>query len=206
MDSHIDRESNVKKLHEIFPQAITTPAIIPTWEEDMGIRSVLGCTLSHLSILRGNNSSSVLILEDDAEIRPEYINYFDHLTIPKDAAVIIFGGEIPKSSTVETEYNNYNSVTGVYYGSHAVWYNLNILKDSNFFETALKLIETSQIGTHTERDTPIVGLCYESVLSFSLHHNKLKCYRPRNIPFTTISAVSSRTDKIMHPRNLYLDI
>ena len=203
-ESRIDRLHNVNLLCEYFPNAIVFPAISPSWIKDCGVRSVLGCSLSHLEILCNSVDNSVLILEDDAKLRSDVFNMLN-LKVPEDAGAIIFGGEIPPENTV-CGVGEYSKIIGQYYGSHAVWYNLKYLKSVNFFNVVYKIIATHKIGTHTNNPSDDIGMCYESILAYTLKLLNISLYRPKSMVFSTIESISQRTNMMMGPRVKFLDI
>lgn len=203
-ESRIDRSHNVDILCEHFPNAIVFPAISPSWIKDCGVRSVLGCSLSHLEILYNSKANSVLILEDDAELRSDFFNMLD-LKVPEDAGSIIFGGEIPPENTA-CGVGEYSKIIGQYYGSHAVWYNLKYLKSVNFFAIVYKIIATRKIGSETNNLSDDIGICYESILAYTLKLLNISLYRPKSMGFVTIESISQRTNMVMKPRVKFLDI
>lgn len=201
LESRTDRTDNICELLKIFSDASIYQAISPSWVKNDSMRSVLGCSLSHLDILYNSKSTLVLILEDDAKCLTD----FKSINIPEDAGAIIFGGEVPPESVIDG-VNGYYKISGQYFGSHAVLYNTRILKSNKFFETAYKIIATHKIGSELGCDITNVGLCYESILAYALKKINVPLYRPKDMLFTTIDSISSRTNAPMGPRSKYLNI
>jgi hypothetical protein len=191
--SQTDREQNIIDLIKNYEDVTVVKGTVPTWIEDYFSKAVLGCILSHLKIVEKNiNEDSVLVLENDALLLPEHVQSVMSSDIPKDAGILILGGDnIPNYKPQCVDNTIYHEIIPPFYGTQAVWYNTVILKNTKFLLNAYKAMTMHKIGKG--------GICFESVLMNALVETGLKIYRPAKMLYTTIESVSLRTQSVLKP-------
>jgi hypothetical protein len=190
---HTDRDLNVIKLASDYEEVTIIRGIVPEWVEDLYNRSVLGCSLTHLSILEKYiDIDHILILEDDATIIKDNIDKITKSKIPDDAGIILVGGDnVPNYSHTAFKDTIYHEVYPPFFGTQAVWYNMCELRKTNFLVNAYRSLATLPVGRG--------GICYESVLAQGLNNTGLKIFRPVGMLYSTIPSRSSRDQTITTP-------
>lgn len=191
--SQTDREPNILELFKNYDEITIFNGIVPNWVKDKYDRAVLGCSLSHINIIERNiNEKSLLILEDDASLIQENAVHVLSSEVPADAGIIIMGGvDLKNYKAIPYENTIYHEITPPFYGTQAVWYNTELLKNTNFLLNAYKTIASTKIGKD--------GICLESILMQSLLNTGLKIYKPDKMLYSIIECVSLRTGTTIKP-------
>lgn len=195
-----DRDDNVIKLSSNYDEVSIIRGIVPTWIENPFNRAVMGCSLTHLSILHKYiNEESILVLEDDACLLPENVKEIENSKIPDDAGILLLGGDnVPNYNNINVNNTVYHEIYPPFFGTHTVWYNTAKLKNTDFLINAYKTLASNSVGE--------TGICYESVLLHGLLNTNLKIYRPANMLYTTIETFSSRNQKIESPNKSTISV
>lgn len=191
--SQTDRDQNLIKLLQNYKEVTIYTGESPSWVIEPYDRAVLGCSLSHINIINDNiDEESVLVLENDAEIIQDNISHVLNSPIPDNAGIIIMGGDnVPNYD--KNPHNNtiYHQIIPPFFGTQAVWYNTNLLKNTSFVLNAYKVMASSKIGKD--------GICLESILLQALSKTDLKIYRPDKMLYSAIESTSLRTGTILTP-------
>lgn len=202
--ARVDRIQQVAKLQEAHPGAVVVPAREVPWEPPAS-GAVRGCALSHLDAVRSalRADRPVLVLEDDAVIRPDAWAAFDIAKVPEDAGVVLLGTESDRHGAPDA--NGFRVVQPPNWGTHAVLYMPALLR-SPFFFNAFRILASHPIGREAHLPPDVIGLCYESVLHMALEHSGLTLVRPARITHTTSGGVSDRTKQQDAPRVRNMDM
>jgi len=198
--SQDDRINNVLKLASDYNETIITRGIVPSWIDEPFNRAVLGCSLSHLNIVQKYiNDDNILILEDDALLLSESVKDIESSEIPDDAGILLLGGDnVQNYSANNVGDTIYHEIFPPFYGTHAVWYNTNKLKNTDFLINAYKSLAMYPVGKN--------GICYESVLLQGLANTGLKIYRPSTMLYSTIETFSLRNQEITTPNTSTISV
>jgi hypothetical protein len=174
-------------------------ALCPTWEASRENIAIRGCALSHLHALRhhGQDGKPLLILEDDAEIiPPHYEEWLGSGELPPDCGAVLLGGDVHYARP-SAEHPDWYEVYGTYWGTHAVVYNLPLLKDTDFLVNMYVYLASNQIGPAGKG----ISICYEYILRIVLEAMGLKLYCRERHAFTTRAHLeSTRCGKAIPPR------
>lgn len=185
-----DRKASVMDLFHKVGNCRVLEAIAPTWESASSNIAVRGCSLSHLRALRIFGASSVLVLEDDAEVLPAaYEAWLQTTALPDDCGAVLLGGDVEHHSPGP---DGWHEVQPPYWGTQAVAYNMPLLNRTAFLTNAYELLASNQMGPHGSG----FGLCYESILLMALHSVGLKLYCRHDHAFTTRTDHSARSGEI----------
>jgi hypothetical protein len=182
-----EREANVASLVALAPdETIVMDAIQPLWETDPRNRSIRGASLSQFHAIRhhGDWTQPLLVLEDDADpicdTNPWHLRH-----IPVECGAILLGGDIYGHE--ETPDPNLAKVTGGFLGTHAVVYNLPVLKGTDFLLNAYIFLASNQLGP---RGTG-AAIHGEFTLAQSLRSVGLDLLATRNHLFSTLQSHTS---------------
>jgi len=188
--SQSDRNNNIIKLASDYDEVSIIRGIVPEWVKEPFDRAVLGCSLTHLNILQKYiNEDNILILEDDAFLLSENVKDIEISQIPEDAGILLLGGDnVPNYNKINVTGTVYHEIHPPFYGTHAVWYNTDRLRNTDFLTNSYKALATNAVGKN--------GICYESVLLHGLLNTGLKIYRPANMLYSTIEVFSLRNQEI----------
>lgn len=202
--SRMDRKDNVLRMFKDVGNCGVLEALAPDWGTPAD-RAVRGCSFSHLLAVKWHLAMDVkwlLVLEDDAVALPAFRDEFlklDPAEIPQDCLGLVIGGDCENFLPSDGKFMR---LRPPFWGSHAVVYNMDLIRRSEWLYQALFLGGIRQLGP----DTGSNGICYESLLMLSAQAVGQQCYRMRNMSFTTTGGFSARSQTDEPPRDVALKI
>jgi hypothetical protein len=184
-----DREANISRLRERFPNLELVNAHSPEWEQDLGARALRGCTAAHLLLAQqALHGEPVLVLEDDAVMEGE-LPSFDG--IPSNVGIVLLGGDAPYVG--DELPSGFRLFYPPFFGTQAVLY----LPRPSLFAFLLDAMGSSllcQFGL-----APNMA-CTESILYFSGSRTGYMVCRPSTMIFSTLGDLSSSRGVVVDPR------
>lgn len=202
--SRQDRKDPVRALFKDVGNCGVIEAIVPDWDTAAN-RAVRGCSLTHIHAVQlhlHTNTKWLLVLEDDAVMLPTFRTDFlelDPSELPQDCLALVLGGDC---ENVKLSGGKFMKILPPFWGSHAVLYNMDLVRKTDWVTRALFIAAIRQLGP----DQGPNGICYESLLMLATNAAGQFCYRMRSMSFTTTGGFSARSQSIEPPRSVALNI
>lgn len=187
-----ERVPLINLMREVIPSSRIVGAFEPLWEQAKDVRSIRGCSVSHLKAYAAiaNESTPHLNLEDDAVVIPDGLKELAELeSLPDDCGVLLVGSETPNIYKMGSFYE----VVVPFHGAHGVLFNTPLLCKTHFLMHAWELLSTTEMSEK--------ACCFEGLLFAACSRVGLRVYRMDKMAFSTSGGISSRTGRVHGPRD-----